>query len=113
MSYTILDITEADYGCEELADDAVLKCCLILDDDGEKIYREIPDELSEELCLVPGQMISEEELSSMMAGNKPHGWDDINHRNIYKTDIGMVCMSTAEYRDYMEMKAKADKRSDT
>ncbi len=106
MKYTILDITEADYGCEELADDAVLKCCLVLDDGGEKVYREIPDTLVDELCLVPGQMITEEELTSMMTGTKPEGWDDISHRNLYKTDIGMVCMSAAEYRDYREMKAR-------
>lgn len=109
MKYRIEDIMEADFGCEERQPDQQLLCCLALSQAGEKtvsslIYRNMPDALADELCLVKGQIISDKELEAMMAGRKPEGWDDLDHRNTYATDIGPVCMSSAEYRMYMDRK---------
>ncbi|MDD5922832.1 MAG: hypothetical protein PUC44_06615 [Eubacteriales bacterium] len=127
MKYVIQDITEADFGCEERPEKAPLLCCLVLKEmgapklfdasemesmkemngagrEGRIVRKEIPDRLADELYLTPGQVITGSELSSLQNGEKPEGWDDLSHRSYYQTDIGMVCMSAAEYRDYQEQK---------
>lgn len=105
--YRIEDITEADYGCEERPDTAPLLCRLELRKigdpaDSSQLIRHMPDELADELALTPGQIVTDEELDALEAGRKPAGWDDLDHRNTYFTDIGPVCMSAAEYRMYRE-----------
>lgn len=72
------------------------------------IYRNMPDTLADELYLVKGQILSEDELNDLEAGKKPEGWDDLNHRNTYETDIGLVCMSSSEYREYREKKEEME-----
>ncbi len=104
--YTLIRVTEADYGCEERPEGAPLMCALLLEAGGRRIFREIPDELCDQLGLVPGMQLTEGEIAQMQEGKKPQGWDDLTHRHYYKTDIGMVCMSAAEYREYRMLKVQ-------
>jgi|GEM_PF-1592540 hypothetical protein len=117
--YRLLDIKEADYGCEERPEGTPLMCLLVLEkndannseqsniavvsekqESAEKLYAEIPDVLATELGLVNGVIISEEELSEMKAGRKPSNWDSISNRHYYQTKIGTVCMSNKEFMEY-------------
>lgn len=123
MEYKLLDIKEADYGCEELPEGESVKCLLVLEKTenvlketacscqistttgrqettGSKVYAEIPDSLATELGLTTGIIISDDELNEMKLGNAPKNWDDIENRHYYQTPIGPVCMSNKEYREY-------------
>lgn len=60
----ILELTEADYGCEERVEGAELMCRIVLQmDDGLIITREIPDALADRLGLVPGMDVEESDLT--------------------------------------------------
>ena len=98
----IIDIGEADYGCEERLGDAPLMCSLkVKTDEGDIIYKEIPDEFAKELGLIKGLQFSKEEFDEILKGKIPSNWDDINNRHDYQTDIGLVCMAGSEYKEYM------------
>lgn len=99
--YIITDILEADYGCEEPPSDGRFRCGLNLEFKGEKIYREVYDDMVDELCLVKGMGLTADELRSIEGGLIPEGWFDLTHRHYFETPIGPVCMSVEEYRDYI------------
>lgn len=122
-TFRIVDITEADYGCEERPEGAPLMCCLILEEENEskavglrqqiglplgRMRREVPDRLVDELGLVPGLKITGQELEEMQKGMQPEGWDALDRRHYYDTQIGQVCMSGPEYRAYYSKKSRID-----
>lgn len=122
-TFRIVDITEADFGCEERPEGAPLMCCLILEEENEpadgglkqqiglplgRLRREIPDRLVDELGLVPGLKITGKELDEMQEGRQPQGWDALDRRHYYDTQIGQVCMSGPEYRAYYSKKSETD-----
>lgn len=66
MKYTIKDITEADYGCEELPDGAQVMCRLVLEtEDGMETVREVPDEKACGAHLAAGQIITDEQIAAL------------------------------------------------
>lgn len=123
MEYKLLDIKEADYGCEEIPEGEEVKCLLVLeeiepaefcenrshnievpakmkDTAVSKKNIEINDSLATKLGLIPGIIISDNELAEMRQGNIPTKWGDIENRHFYDTSIGRVCMSNREFREY-------------
>jgi len=96
----IIEITEADFGCEERPEGAPLMCRLVIESDDGLLYKEIPDRFADELGLVEGLQISENELKDILAGNVPKDWESIDNRSDYETNIGLVCMANREYREY-------------
>ena len=68
MKYTIKDISEADYGCEELPEGAPLMCRLVLETpDGMETVREVPDAKAEQNGLAAGQEITDEQIAALCA----------------------------------------------
>ncbi|MGI5989940.1 MAG: hypothetical protein ACOX78_06730 [Lachnospiraceae bacterium] len=66
MKYTIKDITEADYGCEELPDGACVMCRLVLEaENGMEVVKEVPDEKAAAAGLAAGQRISDGEIEAL------------------------------------------------
>lgn len=119
MEYKLLDIKEADYGCEEIPEGEEVKCLLVLEEiensneniqtekshnPNSKIHIEISDSLATKLGLIPGVIISYDELSEMRQGIVPKHWDDLENRHFYDTSIGSVCMSNKEFREYKKIK---------
>lgn len=66
MKYTIKDITEADYGCEELPDGAPVMCRLVLKtESGMEVVKEVPDERASAAGLAAGQEITDAQIEAL------------------------------------------------
>lgn len=66
MEFVIKDITEVDYGCEDIPDGSALMCRIVLNTEGRTVTREIRDALVTEKHLAIGQVLSEEELKALL-----------------------------------------------
>lgn len=64
----LINIGEADFGCEERVENAPLMCGLTFKGEHGYVYKEILDEKVDELALVKGMKISEEELENLLKG---------------------------------------------
>jgi len=100
----LIDTSEADFGCEERPEGMPLMCRLSLKTEDGMIYHEIPDAFADELGLVKGLIISENELEDILSGKIPKDWDSLENRHDYVTKNGVFCMAGAEYRKYMQQK---------
>ncbi len=68
MRYRITDITEADYGCEELPEGAPVMCRLVLEaENGMETVREVPDDTALAARLAAGQIITDEQIAALQS----------------------------------------------